>query len=127
MDFSFFQPNPKNRNTGDCVVRAICKATAREWHDVYTALCVQGYSLCDWGDSNAVWSAYLLENGFHRQMIPDTCPYCYTITDFGRDHPNGVFIVATGKHVACAIDGVLYDSWDSRNEIVSYYFYKNNA
>ena len=126
MDFIFFNPNPHGRNTGDCVIRAICKATGKDWYDVYTALCVQGYSLADWGDSNAVWGAWLLSHGFHRAAIPDTCPDCYTIADFGRDHPRGTFIVATGKHVVCVIDGALYDSWDSRNEIPAYYFYKDD-
>lgn len=124
MEFRYFQPNPQGRNTGDCVIRAICKATGMSWYDVYTALCVQGYSLADWGDSNSVWSAWLISQGFHRETIPDTCPACYTIADFCADHPQGVYIVCTGKHVVCVIDGVLYDSWHSEYEIPTYYFYK---
>lgn len=124
MDFIFYNPNPQGRNVGDCVIRAICKATGKDWYTVYIELSIQGFMMADWGDSNAVWGAYLLAAGYHRQMIPDTCPMCYTIADFGRDHPEGTFIAATGKHVVCVEDGVLYDSWDSRYEIPTYFFYK---
>jgi hypothetical protein len=124
MEFQYFNPNPHGRNTGDCVIRAICKALEMDWYDVYTELCIQGYSFADWGDSNAVFSAWLLSHGFHRAMIPDTCPNCYTIADFCNDHPQGCYIVCTGKHVVCVENGTLYDSWNSENEIPTYYFYK---
>ena len=124
MEFQYFNPNPCGKNVGDCVVRAICKATGRDWKSVYTALCVQGYMMCDLPDSNAVWGAWLIAEGYHRQVIPDTCPNCYTIADFCSDHPQGTYIVATGKHVVCVIDGTLFDSWHSENEIPTYYFYK---
>lgn len=124
MDFVFYNPNPCGRNVGDCVIRAVCKATGEDWQTVYTALCVQGYRMCDLPNSNAVWGAYLLEHGYHQALIPDTCPMCYTIADFGADHPSGAYIVATGRHVTYVENGILYDSWDSRNEIPTYYFFK---
>ena len=106
------------------MIRAICKATGKTWHEVYTALCIYGYMLCDWGDSNAVWGAYLQDLGYSRDVVPNTCPACYTIADFARDHPEGTYIVATGRHVVAVVDGNIFDSWDSSGEIPAYYFYK---
>ena len=29
--YSYFNPNPNGRNVSDCTVRAICKATGKDW------------------------------------------------------------------------------------------------
>ena len=56
--------------------------------------------------------------------IPNTCPDCYNAEDFTYDHPRGVFVLGFGRHVATVVDGDIYDSWDSSNEIPQYYWYK---
>lgn len=80
--------------------------------------------MCDMPSSNAVWGAYLLDKGFFRSVIPNTCPDCYTVSDFAEDHKHGNYILATGTHVISVKDGIIYDSWDSSNEIPVYYFWK---
>jgi hypothetical protein len=40
-------PNPKDKNVGDCTVRAIALATNQEWDKVYLDLCLQGYTESD--------------------------------------------------------------------------------
>ena len=72
--------------------------------------------------SNAVWSAYLIGQGFTRHLIPNTCPDCYTVKDFADDHKQGVYVLGTGSHAVAVIDGNYYDSWDSGDEIPIYYF-----
>ena len=59
----------------DCTVRAICKATGKDWGEVYLSLC-------------------------------------------------GTYILALSGHVVCVQDGVIYDSWNSENEIPLYYWVK---
>lgn len=123
MAFIEYNPNPRGINTGDCVIRAICKALDMEWEKVYMDLTVRGLQDAMWGDTNAVWEKYLKENGFVQQVLPSTCPDCYTIADFAKEHPEGTYIVATGSHVVCVQDGSYYDTWDSGNQVPSYYFY----
>lgn len=38
------------------------------------------------------------------------------------DHPDGVFVLAFGGHVATVKNGILFDSWDSSNETPIYYY-----
>jgi len=83
-----------------------------------------GYQMADLPSSDAVWGAVLRKNGFYRKAIPDTCPDCYTADDFCRDNPQGVFVLGFGGHVATAIDGNIYDSWDSSHEIPQYVWYR---
>ena len=122
--FQKFNPNPKKSRVGDCVIRAICTAMNMEWRQAYIELADLGLQMGDMPSSNVVWGTYLYEHGFNVVMTPNFCPDCYTIRDFCRDHPNGVYVLGTGTHVVCAIDGIYYDTWDSGAEVVIYYFYK---
>ena len=120
--FIEYNPNPRGINTGDCVIRAICKAFDKDWEKVYMELTVKGLEKAMWGDTNAVWEKYLKENGYEMHVIQDTCPDCYTIADFVDDHPIGTFIIATGSHVVTAQDGNYFDTYDSGSLVPSYYF-----
>lgn len=118
-----FNINPYGLRVGDCVIRAIAKALEKPWEDIYIELCLQGFLLGDLPSSNAVWSAYLKRKGFKRHTIED-CPDCYTVEDFCQDHPKGVYVIGTGSHAVCAVDGNYYDAWQSGGETPVYYFEK---
>lgn len=124
MGYVFYNPNPAGKFVGDCVIRALCKTLNKSWETIYTEVALTGFHLCDMPSSNYVWGYYLKQNGFVRKNLPDTCPDCYTLNDFCNDYPNGQYIVATGTHVCAVCDGSVYDSWDSRDEIVTYYYVK---
>lgn len=124
MAYIEYNPNPQHRETGDCVIRAICKALDMEWEKVYMDLTLKGLQFSAWGDTNIVWEDYIKERGFLRQVIPNYCPACYSIEEFAADHPKGVFLVATGSHVVCVKDGDWYDSFNSGSLVPSYYFYR---
>ena len=122
-----FQNNPAGRNVGDCAVRAISVALSVDWETAYAMLVAQGYMLADMPSSDAVSGAVLRNHGFKRKNIPDACPDCYTIADFCEDNPHGIFVIGTGEHIVTAIDGDVYDSWDSSREIPVYVWYKPDA
>ena len=124
MSFVKVNPNPYGRVTGDCVIRAITIAQNRSWDDIYLALSVHGFEIGDWGNSNDVWGSYLKRHGYKRNVIPNTCPDCYTVRDFAEDHKRGTFILCTGTHVVTVINGNYYDAWDSGNEVPIYYWEK---
>lgn len=122
MPYVYYNPNPNGKNVGDCVIRAISKATNKGWESVYTGICVTGYSMCDMPSANCVWGAYLRDNGFVRDVVPNECPECYSVADFAREHPQGTYILALTGHVVCVKDGNWYDSWDSGDKIPMYYW-----
>lgn len=114
--------NPKGRSVGDCTVRAIAKATGKNWEQTYAGLSLQGFRMCDMPSANHVWGAYLREQGFQRRMMPEECPDGYTVEEFSREHPQGVYILAIPGHVVCVEDGNWFDTWDSGGEIPMYYW-----
>lgn len=120
-----YNPNPTGRSVGDCAIRAVAKALNMTWEEAYALIAANGFAMGDMPSSNSVWGAVLRQNGFYRTAIESECPDCYTAEDFTHDHPMGVFVLGFGNHVATVVDGVLYDSWDSSNEIPQYYWFKN--
>ena len=112
--------NPTGKNVGDCTVRALSKALSRDWYTTYFGLCIEGALLGDMPSANSVWGAYLHRQGYQRELAPDNV----TVDDFSEAHPTGTYILALSGHVVCVQDGDLYDSWDSSNEIVLYYWMK---
>lgn len=122
-----YNPNPKGKRVGDCVVRALSKALGMNWDDTYIALCVEGYLSCDLPSANAVWDRYLIKNGFKRYALSERCAECYTVRDFAEENPCGAFVVGTGTHAIAVIDGVIYDAWNSEDEQPIYYYCKETA
>lgn len=114
--FFLFNPNPRTSNPygkADCVVRAFCAAFNWPWEQAYTALTIQGFADGDNFASDSVWGNFLEAHGWQWFRIPDTCPRCYTLSEFARDHPDGVWIAGTGSHAVCVKGGVIWDSWPS--------------
>ena len=124
MGYVHFNPNPAGKSVGDCVVRALMMLFNDSWSNVYADITMQGAYMYDMPSSDAVWGAYLKANGFTKHMLPNTCPNCYTIYDFIKDFPKGTYLVATGTHVVAVIDGNFYDSSNSGNEMIIYYWRK---
>ena len=122
--FVYYNPNPQKKLVGDCVIRAISKLTNQTWDDTFKEITLKAFEMRDMPSSNEVWSVYLKDKDFQRFIIPDTCPECYSISDFANDHPNGLFMLATGTHVVAVQDGDYFDTWDSGNEIPIYYWRK---
>lgn len=119
-----FLNNPAGRTVGDCSVRAVSKALNISWEEAYIEMCKAGLLMADMPSSDAVWGSVLRQHGFYKKAIPNMCPDCYTVEDFCRDHPEGIYVLGFGGHVATVVDGNLYDSWDSRREIPIYMWFR---
>lgn len=124
MPFSYYNPNPVKNNTKDCAIRAVAKALDISWETSFALISSMAFSMGEVMDENAAWGAVLRQNGFYRDIIPNTCPDCYSVKDFCRDYPKGTYVLGFGDHAATVIDGVLYDSYDSSGKIPIYFWYK---
>ena len=125
--WQYINLNPRKKSVGDCTIRAIGIATDRNWYDVYLDLCLFGMLMCDMPSSNAVTTAYLKKKGFSRHTVTEELSEDYTVKDFCKDHPQGVYVIGTGSHLTTVIDGTLFDSWNSLAETPVYYFEKSEG
>ena len=120
MAYVEFNNNPVGRRTGDCSVRAISKALNIGWEAAHLMLDVNAISMGDMPSSDLVWGSTLRQNGFYKHLVNEYM----TAEDFCEEHPEGVYVLAFGGHVATVISGMLYDAWDSSKEAVQYYWSK---
>lgn len=120
--YQYYNPNPSNQHVGDCAVRAIAKATDSDWESVYIGLTMEGLHLYDMPASAYVIGMYLHKKGFEHQMIPSICPACTTIEKFAEEHPRGTYIAVTEGHMTAIQDGDYFDTWDSGQEIILYFY-----
>lgn len=115
-------PNPDGKEVPDCVIRAICIALNKPWEEtsdeLYAIAREQHSVTCD----DNVWGRYLFELGFEAFTLPHICPKCTTINEFTKMYPNGIYIIGTGYHAVAVLDGNYYDSWDSGNEIATFFW-----
>ena len=47
MGYRYYNPNPSGRMVGDCVIRAISKATNRSWEEIYVKVAIQAMNSAD--------------------------------------------------------------------------------
>ena len=122
--WEYYNPSPDGRNVGDCSIRAISKALDTDWETAYAMAAMTGFSMNDMPSSNSVIGSVLRQHGFKRYAVPDECPDCYTIEDFADENPQGLYVVGTGNHVVCIVDGTVYDSWNSLQERPQFYWHR---
>lgn len=122
--YEYYNPSPAGLRTGDCAVRALAKVLNVDWDTAYMMLAVKGLQMYEMPNANSVIHALLTSMGYHREVIPNTCPDCYTVGQFADDHPEGTYILGTGSHLVAVESGVAFDTWDSTSEIPIYYWTK---
>lgn len=118
----YANPNPDNNNVPDCVIRAVCIALNKPWEEVsdelYSVARKHHSVTCD----DNIWGRYLFELGFEPFVLPHVCPRCTTIDEFTQYYSRGIYIIGTGYHAVAVLDGNFYDTWNSGNELATFFW-----
>lgn len=110
--FHYYNANPKNRITYDCVIRAISTATGIDYKQVTMEMaklsCETGYG---YGE-NRLLDKYLTSKGWIKQkQLKKANNKKYTMREFvtavGHD-----CVVTMPHHLTCILDGKVWDIWD---------------
>lgn len=120
----YYNPNPsKKDNRADCVIRAICKATGKDWLTVFDELTEISREVFDVPNSNNVWKEYMNRYGFIKHKITikkgSTRP---TVMGFAEKNKKGIYILHVANHLVCSYDGYYFDTWDSGYKSLYEYF-----
>lgn len=117
-----YNVNPISARVEDCAIRAVSVALDIPWDDAFDLIAYNAKAMGTVMHSDAAWGSVLRQHGFERAIIPNTCPDCYTIRDFCKDHPKGRYVVGTGTHAVAVVNGNYVDTFDSGNEIGVYFW-----
>ena len=125
--YEMFIKHNENRDgklVGDCVIRAISTLLNQDWNTTFLGIVIQAFIDADMPSSDSVWNNYLIYKGYERQVIPSVCPNCITVREFADSHLSGRYLLFVGGHVVAVINGNYYDTWDSGDKTVIYFFQK---
>ena len=128
--FHFFNANPKNRITTDCVLRAICTALEIPYNQVVMEMaelqCKTGYDMSE----NKLIDMYLKIKGWMRHTQPrknDNTKYtgvewCKKLQRCGGWRR--MIAKLGGHHIVAIVDGKVWDTWDSTGGCIGIYWTK---
>lgn len=116
--------NRDGKLVGDCVIRAISTLLNQDWDTTFLGIVIQAFIDADMPSSDSVWNNYLIYKGYERKVISSACPDCTTVRAFAENHPYGRYLLFVGGHVVAVIEGKYYDTWDSGDKVVIYFFQK---
>ena len=118
----------KAKNVGDCVTRAICNASGKDYYEVYSALNElakhEKTSKRKHGKSNSRNGVY---KNTYRKYIEKTLGWKWiSLSGIGKGisvhlseeelPKKGTYILKVSKHLTCLKDGQLYDTYDCSRE-----------
>jgi hypothetical protein len=128
--FHYANANPKNRITGDCVIRALCTAMNESYDTVYRELfefsLKHKYMLND----KKCYEKYLLSKGWVKKPQPkkdDNTKYtgrefCQEIQDYTFNYPDRIIAHIGGHHVVAIVGGRVWDIWNSTGGCIGNYY-----
>jgi hypothetical protein len=118
-----YNPNPLNRKTGDCTLRAYCAAFNVSWEEAF-----------DEASKVAKEMGYILDNpNVVKKVVEETYgakqdpKYTkktvkskdrITVNEFALTHPYGIYVLHVRSHLVTIRDGEYWDSWDSGDKKV---------
>ena len=106
--FQQFDPNPKNDHASDCVIRAICKLTGKDWDTVYDYLAKLGKKLKDVPCGFSVIMKFLEVNGAKRVRQGKWNLTVLEIAQLSQKKQETYFVFLTG-HVLIVENGIVFD------------------
>lgn len=124
--FHYFNANPHNRITTDCVIRALCVGMNKPYNDVVLELAqMQIETGYDDGD-NKLYEKYLKKNGFVMLPQPRKADNTkYTGKQFCRKkfYKNCICHIG-GHHIVAIKDFKVWDIWDSTDGCIGKVWYR---
>ncbi len=122
--FSYFNANPKNKITGDCVARAICTALELPYNQVVMELAEQQCKTGYCGTCKEGFDLYLKSKGWVKHKQPRKADNTkFTGKDFCKAHPEGRFVAKIGAHhIVAIVDGKVNDIWNSTSRCIGNYW-----
>lgn len=130
-----YNANDRGSRVGDCVKRSLSLAFDIPYNEVQKELNAitrdvngTGRKIYDYHDA-IVFSKFIHHRGkkFEKASVIDE--YNTPLKIFAEDYPEGTYLILTGdpknasgpqNHMVAVIDGDIYDSWDSTNQLVKW-------
>ena len=111
-----FNPNPKDRNIGDCTLRSYCAAFGISWDkafDIASKIAKENASMIQYMADKILTEEFncVVDEKYNKKSVKGKDRI--TVNEFAMTHPYGIYILHVPKHQVTVINGEYWDSWDS--------------
>lgn len=124
--YIYFNNHPYLLDVGDCVKRSIALVTGMSYNLVSRRLNahkkVTGVSVFNEHPNPVSYVENVLRFPRVKVSRPADGKKLITLGEFAREHPTGRYILSSKEHWTACIDGVIYDTWDCREDELEEYF-----
>ena len=114
--YAYYNANPANKETNDCVIRSLCTAYNKQWLDVSNelyAIAIEQYTVLS---SKEVYEAYLSKNNATYIKTMEKTKRV-TAGEFALKHKQGTYILRLAHHLTVCVSGVILDTWDCTDKM----------
>ena len=116
-----YNPNPKERNIGDCTLRSYCAAFGISWDkafDIASRVAKENSSMIQYVADKVLTEEFncVVDEKYNKKTVKGKDRI--TVNEFAMSHPYGTYILHVRQHQVTVIDGVYWDSWDSGDKKV---------
>jgi len=112
--YRYHNPNPSKKEVGDCVERALCVATGRDWLSVYDELCIIGREVFAPPGWKSCYETFLRNNNFSYVGVSNKKGTKRpTVEEFVKLHKTGNYVLVVANHLVGVTSGQYCDIWDS--------------
>lgn len=123
--FKFYNANPKNRRSDDCVIRAIATATDKSWEEVLQGLFEIALKEKRILSEVECYGKYLVKLGWTKQKQPRKSDNTkFTGREFVTQFKGVAIAHIGGHHIVCIKGGKVWDTWDSTDGCIGNYWVK---
>ena len=123
--YEYYQPNTKDIKDeyGDCVIRAITKATNKSWLEVFDDMIPVSREMQVPFNCKPCYSKYLENLGFKYFGISNAKGTKRpTVENFAKEHKDGTYILRVANHIVTCSNGKYFDTWDcGRKSLYGYW------
>lgn len=115
--YVYYNANPADKVTNDCVIRALAVAFDKPWIDVFDELTSIARENFDVATSKDVYMEYVKKHG--AEYIKTMTKYSrLSGGDFADQYQEGVYILRMANHLTVCRQGIIYDTWDCSGKMV---------
>lgn len=110
--YKYYNANPKNLLTDDCVIRSISVAEGISWNDCQHKLSILS------GEAGKVLNDAKFVEDYLDDRYPRVSYGGIRVGDFAKSCPKGHFLVTMNNHITSIIDNVIVDTFDCSDRII---------
>ena len=121
--FKYYNCNPYNVHTDDCVIRAITAGTGDSWEEVVSDLSKYmlqyGYMM----NTPETYGIYLKDRGWVKHQAPKKRKGTdMTVGEFAKKFKGHAIVHVDDNHVTYIADGKIWDLWDPSLHTIGEYW-----